>query len=372
MPASVPPPGASGSASDPEPPPPLRYAKTDYAALFAAGLQEDLPSILERQDGNFLFYPGTVNSIIGESESGKTWLALLAVKQELDKGNSVIFLDFEDSAARVAKRLLAMEVKQAAIIERFIYISPDGRFTRTDEAELLSYGVQECAVVVLDGVTEALAAHGLNGHKEEDVAEFYEWLPKWLARQGPAVVLIDHVPKTNASQVKGAIGSQHKRAAITGASYIVEPRKPMGKGLHGTSDLYVGKDKLGSIDHQRKGDDMRRWAGTLHVDSNSTMGYFIEAYIEMPAPVVTAGVPVPMSPAIRNKFDRANAIVAFVKRHNAGVNMSEIKADVKGEGKVVGDTAWLLEQAGFLKNIGTEKRPLFIYEMDFDGDISKL
>jgi hypothetical protein len=276
VPASVPPPGVSGSTGVADPPP-VRYAKTDIAALVAGGLKEEQPTILERTDGACLFYAGTVNSIIGESESGKTWMALLAVKQELGKGHNVMFLDYEDTAVHVVKRLMDMEVPTDLIVKHFTYIQPEGMFGEPDEEALLSYGLGDCTLVVLDGVTEALAIHNFNGREEGDVALFYELLPKWLAKQGPAVVLIDHVAKSKESRGNTAIGSQHKRAAITGASYAVENKKPISKGAQGESFVTLAKDKLGGIDYSSA--TSTRFVGMLHVDSDPAI-FVVEAYIK--------------------------------------------------------------------------------------------
>jgi RecA/RadA recombinase len=49
------------------------------------------PSILKREDGNFILYANKINAIFGESESGKTWIALEAVRQEL-ANKHVVFL----------------------------------------------------------------------------------------------------------------------------------------------------------------------------------------------------------------------------------------------------------------------------------------
>ena len=66
---------------------------------------ENPPSMLKREDGNCLLYAGKVNAIFGESESGKTWIALEAIRQELLKNNVVFYLDFEDSARSIINRL---------------------------------------------------------------------------------------------------------------------------------------------------------------------------------------------------------------------------------------------------------------------------
>jgi hypothetical protein len=270
------------------------YKLVDKAALLATDLKVESPSILARTDGSCLFYAGAVNSVIGESESGKTWMTLLAVLQEIRGGRKVLFIDFEDSAPRVFKRLIDMGATHEQLLAHFDYIQPEGWFGEEQRAEFEAFGISTYTLTVIDGVTEALNNHGLSGRSEDDTPTFYRLMPKWIASRGPATVLIDHVPKSKDNRNGHAIGSQHKKAAITGASYTVEPKAPMGRGHHGWSYITLAKDKLGGVDYSsRSGVSSGRFIGTLHVDSDATDDYRVTARIEPPsaAPVVAGTVP---------------------------------------------------------------------------------
>lgn len=60
----------------------VRYG--DVAALLAGELPEPpAPTVLRRTDGHGVFYAGQVNSLFGEPESGKTWIALAAAAEVL-------------------------------------------------------------------------------------------------------------------------------------------------------------------------------------------------------------------------------------------------------------------------------------------------
>jgi KaiC/GvpD/RAD55 family RecA-like ATPase len=87
--------------------------------------------MLMRSDGVHLLYDGAVHTIAGESESGKTWLTLIAALQLLEAGVRVIFLDFEDRADRVIGRLMALGATPTQIRANFIYIRPDRPSTTT-------------------------------------------------------------------------------------------------------------------------------------------------------------------------------------------------------------------------------------------------
>jgi KaiC/GvpD/RAD55 family RecA-like ATPase len=87
--------------------------------------------MLTRTDGVFLLYDGAVHTISGESESGKTWLTLLAVLQLLQAEENALFIDFEDRADRVIARLLALGATPQQIRDHFAYVRPDRPSTTT-------------------------------------------------------------------------------------------------------------------------------------------------------------------------------------------------------------------------------------------------
>ncbi|MGH3800864.1 MAG: bifunctional DNA primase/polymerase, partial [Pseudonocardiaceae bacterium] len=64
----------------------------DLGPTLSGEQAEPAPTVLARQDSNCLFYAGKVNGILGESESGKTWVLLAAVVQELDAGHAVLYV----------------------------------------------------------------------------------------------------------------------------------------------------------------------------------------------------------------------------------------------------------------------------------------
>lgn len=96
------------------------YAK----ALDLEGVNDEPePEFLAREDGHRLFYKGKINAILGESESGKSWLALQAVAQALQIKKSVMYLDFEDSAKGILSRLRALGMEDRHL-ELFVMPHP--------------------------------------------------------------------------------------------------------------------------------------------------------------------------------------------------------------------------------------------------------
>lgn len=214
--------------------------------LRAGTLTRPKPTIGHIQGGGCLFYPGRVNGLAGESNAGKTWTALAACAQELAAGNAVIYVDLEDDAAGIVGRLLDLGADPDAIRDRFGYINPVERFdvaAREDLAAVID--ALRPTAVVIDSTGEALALHGANPNADEDVATWFRVMPRWIADRGPGVLVLDHVTKADDAGL-WPIGSQRKRAAITGAQYMQRVVRPFAKGAAGHAKLVCAKDRSGN------------------------------------------------------------------------------------------------------------------------------
>lgn len=202
------------------------------------------PEILRRADGQPLFYPGKVHALNGESESGKSWIALEAIRQEVQEGRKAVYIDYEDSAATLVLRLRALGLAPTQIGFGVTYLAPSGW-----DVEAMTLGetlLGGCSLVVIDGVTEGMASMTLDPLNAADVARWARRL-RGFAEAGPAVVQIDHVTKNSETRGRYAIGSVHKLNAIDGAAYAVETRHPFGRGKGGFSRLTVMKDRPGAV-----------------------------------------------------------------------------------------------------------------------------
>lgn len=226
--------------------PPHTWAPVDLTAVLAGEHLDPPPTMLRRADGIPLLYDGAVHTIAGESESGKTWLTLLAAVQLLEHGDRVTFVDFEDRADRVIARLCALGAHPTHIRDHFAYIRPDRPLDTTGQAQL-EPALTGARLVILDGVTEAMTLHGYDLNSNADSALFQALLPRWIADHGPAVVMIDHVVKDKDKQDRFALGAQHKLAGIDGAAYMVKTIQPFGRGKRGLARVEVAKDRPGHV-----------------------------------------------------------------------------------------------------------------------------
>lgn len=208
---------------------------------------EPPPSMLRREDGHCLLYAGKINAIFGESESGKTWLALEAIRQELEKNNIVFYIDFEDSARGILNRLKTMRVPTEKF-KFFRYANPDhkleagiGELMRT---EIMAYLP---TLIVVDGVNAAMNLLGLDLEKNKDATEFSQRVLKPLRIGGAGILTIDHVTKSKDNRGNYAIGAQAKRADIDGAAFAVSVAMPFGRGIDGALDITCTKDRPGFV-----------------------------------------------------------------------------------------------------------------------------
>jgi hypothetical protein len=205
------------------------------------------PTVLYRTDGQCLLYAGKINAIFGESESGKTWVALEAVRQQLVQGNKVFYIDFEDSKRGIRGRLKALGVMREHFA-RFKYANPDGSYNEIAQQALLG-SIRDFTpdLIVMDGVNAAMNLLGLDLEKNKDATQFSQVVLRPLRLWGAAVLTIDHVTKSKDNRGNYAIGAQAKRADIDGVAIAVDVSMPFGRGSNGKLNLKITKDRPGFV-----------------------------------------------------------------------------------------------------------------------------
>lgn len=228
--------------------------------------EEPEPEFLARNDGHRLFYRGKINALLGESESGKTWVALHAVAQSLHLQEKVIYLDFEDSGKGILSRLRALGLEDRHF-ENFTYANPDQNLTLDERIDLIDALMEIVPeLIVVDGVNAAMTLLNLELTSNRDATFFSQQLLKPLALSGACVITIDHVTKSKESRGNYAIGAQAKRADINGAAIMCEVVLPFGRGMSGELTLKVTKDRPG---HVRANSKEAKFAGTVQLKSSA-------------------------------------------------------------------------------------------------------
>ena len=271
------------------------WAPVDLTPYLDGTHVPEVPTLLLRSDEHALLYPGRVHSLHGESESGKSLVAQVEAVRQLEAGASVLYLDFESDAGAIVGRLLELGADPDTVARHFTYVRPETdprRFAHEAEA-LGAVLAQPYALVVIDGVTDALGVFGFKSADNDDLSAFMRSLPRMLAsRTGGAVVLIDHVTKNADTRGRFAIGGQAKMAALDGAAYVVEVIDALGRGLRGAISLRVAKDRPGGVRPHcgpfRKLDNTQE-AAHIVVDSTADPGR-IDVAVDPPRSGVNPGV----------------------------------------------------------------------------------
>lgn len=220
----------------------------------------DPPSILRVGVNKHLLYRGRTHTVIGESSSGKTWLAVLASLEVLRAGGRVLWIDYETNGAEVANRHKAMSDIPDEYWTRFDYVSPTERLedSKTNASTIhgaVLYAHLETVsydLVVIDSVTGAMSCEGLDTNSDADTETFHRLLAYRLANAGPAVLMLDHVVKSTENRGNDARGSGRKREGVTGASYKMKVTRPWKRATGGTPvlggfTLKVAKDRDGQV-----------------------------------------------------------------------------------------------------------------------------
>jgi hypothetical protein len=327
----------------------------DLDPVLRGEVTESAPEFLTFTDGQPLFYAGKVNGIIGESESGKTWIALQAVTQALALGQRVLYMDFEDAAAGIVSRLKSLGVTDFAGLS---YMSPDegfGTMAKLDLAETLH--TLEPQLAVLDGFNAAMNVLGLDINSNNDATTFAQLLLKPVAATGVCLVYVDHVPKSKDARGKGGIGAQAKRAMTTGCTLAVHVLEPFGRGNTGRLAISVDKDRAG---HVRGYATDARNLGTVILDSDAVSGEVcvgFDAYDAKAAKGATAG-------------NHRDAVLRVLGESAVPMMQKEVIALLKNQGHAIGSnyqkpTFEGLEFDGLITKIDGRWK---LHEYDYLGD----
>jgi hypothetical protein len=260
-------------------------------SAIAAGTHQRLePTLLRRDDGAALLYPGRLNWISAPPESMKSWLAKLACVQLLEQGLPAVYVDFEEAdGASCAERLVSIALGRGHAVEtvRDWVEGPIADGTRDASARLFFYraattGLDPAAraqivrivrsrsvsLVVLDGVAAAMSSHvpTLEEDKARDVNLWLSGFAWPIVSLGAGVFCVDHVAK-NAGGAPGSFqsrsprGSGAKLAAVSGTALTATVREPGSAWTVGKVDVDVVKDRPGRVKVTTK--QNRRHAATL-------------------------------------------------------------------------------------------------------------
>lgn len=239
------------------------WQPVDLEPYLSGQVTEPRPTVLSRDDGAYLMYPGRVNMLYGSSESAKSWIALYAAMQVMATGDRVVYLDFEDEPVNTLYRLNLLGAGHDDIRKQFTYIRPEdpiaamqrnkwGQSATTptglenSDIFLKVLNAVDPTLIIADGMSVIYGLHGLNTNDTTETDVITTWL-KSLTRNGRStVVVIDHTGK-GAEKGSEPIGSQHKKSMVQGTLLQVWPLTQPRPGAFGEIELVVLKDRPGFV-----------------------------------------------------------------------------------------------------------------------------
>lgn len=227
-------------------PEPNSWVPVDLGPYLRGEITRPEPTVgLPRTDGLRLVYPGKEHTCIGEMEAGKSWFALGCAAAEINTGNHVVYLHFEEAdPGDTVERLSLLGVPDREILRLFHFVGPERR-SHLDDLDALLDPVPSLAV--LDGVNEAMSLHGCVSRDDDGAATFRRLLVKPFTRVGAATLGLDHVVKDPERRTRSPIGSVHKGNGITGSLIELVNAEPFGRGRRGRSHVYINKDRPGHL-----------------------------------------------------------------------------------------------------------------------------
>lgn len=248
------------------------WEPVDLGPYLRGEVRRPEPTIgIRRSDGLRLMYPGKEHSVIGEMESGKSWLLLASTAAELDLGRHVVYLHFEESdPSDTVERLTLLGVTESQMLKLFRFVAPQRQVSHEALARLLDPAP---SLVVFDGVNEAMSLHGWGIRDEDGAASFRRHLVMPCTRIGAATVSADHVVKDKEARGRNALGSIHKGNGLSGSLLLLENADPFGRGQRGRSHLFVTKDRPGHLRRHGRPDAKipgKTFLGELVVDDLQT------------------------------------------------------------------------------------------------------
>ena len=154
---------------------PTSWEPVDLGPYLRGEIQIPEPTVgLARGDGVRLLYPGLEHSVIAETEAGKTWIADACTAAEIEAGNQVVYVHYEEAdPASTIERLLLLGADADEVERLLTFVGPFRPVRQEYLADLL---VPAPTLVVHDGMNEAMALHGAMTKEVEGAAFFRQRL----------------------------------------------------------------------------------------------------------------------------------------------------------------------------------------------------
>ena len=208
-----------------------------------------MSAMLSRTDFRTIFYAQRVNVLAGRPNGGKSWVAMKAAIEVVEKGGRCLVLDFDnkrpDTLARRSTSMAVMDTFQNTDRLQFKDVDriiPHQGTMAAAVQWLLTAPDHTYSTVIIDSNTAAGAPN--------DGRDIFEWWKKHVTpweRANLGVLVLAHIPKRDTELPPGPIGSQSKRGLLTGVSYVMETGTIWNQDTGGVVYMRLYKDRAGEL-----------------------------------------------------------------------------------------------------------------------------
>lgn len=252
--------------------------------------------------GGHLLYAGAWHTVVGPTESGKSWFAIAHLAEEMRAGRSVAYAHFEESnMGSTVARLIGLGLDKELIRERFAWLDCNERWAPGEFGEALGAIWPDPSIVVLDGIIAACTRHGQDPEKVGSVGWYRETFVVPATMNGAAVLSLGHPAKgRERATERHGFGSTAWLDEVDGVGFRLEPHPahPIRRGASGTALLYSAKDRHGGTSRHGTPDRREGWVylGSLCVDNAHDPNGGTKMWLTAPRPEEVLGQGGPADP----------------------------------------------------------------------------
>lgn len=214
--------------------------------------------------GTLPVWAGMLSAIVGEGESGKTWLGVHVCADLAAAGQNVLVLDGEMSATAWRKRFLALGLDRDALAHVHYAEMTDHATT----VELVRATVKhlDARLVIWDSALSMLSRTARSENDNAEVGRVYDRL-RDIVRDGPAGLIIDHVTRGSGALISRGATAKFNALDVSYGVRLTDGSVP-GQTADWSSVISVEKDRHGLLGNRadREATFQPLGAGRLEID----------------------------------------------------------------------------------------------------------
>lgn len=254
--------------------PPARSRRTDLTPYLDGTYRPPEPTAGgDRDDAKRMLYPARWHTLIAPTTSGKTWCMIGHARDALLRGETVVYLHFEElEPAGTIERLRALSVPADVIRKQFIWLSCERGWVPGELATELED--LQPSLMLLDGINAACSRHDWDVEKTQAVGKYRDRFVTPAVAVGAAVLSAGHPPKArDRKDERHGFGSTAWLDEVDGVGFRLVPGKsPIRRGATGSSAIYSVKDRYGGVERTGIADGQSEgwvYLGSLVVEDDS-------------------------------------------------------------------------------------------------------